>query len=110
MLYLFKMFLKKYHLIKIFARKTKKSGRKMPLDLSSFVVRFYRYFRSGSYLKRFTTRKSSALFPDSYSALMLFAARLRHVAGTNWGSRRYLNMDLLREQDLNLKFELGEKI
>jgi len=25
-------------------------------------------------------------------------------------ARRYLNMDLLREQDLNLKFELGEKI
>jgi len=49
-------------------------------------------------------------FPDGYSALMLCAARLRHVAGTNWGSRRYLNMDLLREQELNLKFELGKAI
>jgi len=49
-------------------------------------------------------------FPDGYSALMLCAARLRHVAGTKWGSRRYLNMDLLREQELNLKFELGEAI
>ena len=49
-------------------------------------------------------------FPDGHSALMLCAARLRHVAGTRWGSKRYLNMDLLREQDLNQKFELEEAI
>jgi len=39
-------------------------------------------------------------FPDGHSALMLCAARLRHIAGTHWGSKRYLNMDLLREQEL----------
>ncbi len=36
-------------------------------------------------------------FPDGRSALMLVAARLRHVAGTKWGSRRYLDMDRLKE-------------
>jgi len=36
-------------------------------------------------------------FPDGNSALMLVAARLRHIAGTRWGTRRYLNMNLLRE-------------
>lgn len=36
-------------------------------------------------------------FPDGKSALMLAAARLRHVAGTRWGTRRYMNMDRLRE-------------
>ena len=36
-------------------------------------------------------------FPDGQSALMLYAARLRHISGTKWGSRRYLDMDLLRE-------------
>jgi len=36
-------------------------------------------------------------FPDGRSALMLVAARLRHIAGTKWGLRRYLNMDRLRE-------------
>ena len=36
-------------------------------------------------------------FPDGNSALMLSAARLRHVAGTKWGTRRYLDMDLLYE-------------
>lgn len=36
-------------------------------------------------------------FPDGNSALMLVAARLRHIAGTRWGTRRYLNMHLLKE-------------
>jgi transposase-like protein len=35
-------------------------------------------------------------FPDGESALVLVAARLRHMAGTKWGTRRYLNMDKLR--------------
>jgi len=34
-------------------------------------------------------------FPDGNSAVMLISARLRHVAGTTWGSKRYLNMDHL---------------
>tara|TARA_Y100000034_G_C6807733_1_gene362819 strand:+ start:489 stop:872 length:384 start_codon:yes stop_codon:yes gene_type:complete len=39
-------------------------------------------------------------FPDGNSALMLCAARLRHIAGTKWGTRKYLNMDLLKEMEL----------
>jgi putative transposase len=35
-------------------------------------------------------------FPDGNSALNLAAARLRHIAGTRWSTKRYLNMDLLR--------------
>ena len=31
-------------------------------------------------------------FPDGNSALMLVCARLRHVAGTQWGNRKYMNM------------------
>jgi len=37
-------------------------------------------------------------FPDGNSALMLVAARLRHIAGTKWGLRRYLDMDHLRQE------------
>jgi putative transposase len=37
-------------------------------------------------------------FPDGKSALMLVAARLRHVAGTRWGTRKYLDMERLRDQ------------
>ena len=31
-------------------------------------------------------------FPDGNSALMLVCARLRHVAGIQWGSKKYMNM------------------
>jgi len=34
-------------------------------------------------------------FPDGHSALMLVAARLRHIASTKWGKRRYLVMEPL---------------
>jgi putative transposase len=47
-------------------------------------------------------------FPDGHSALMLCAARLRHVPGTQWGAKRYLTMDLLREQDLDKALDLVE--
>ena len=40
-----------------------------------------------------------AAFPDGRSALMLVAARLRHIAGTRWGTKRYLDMERLREQE-----------
>jgi len=47
-------------------------------------------------------------FPDGHSALMLCAARLRHVAGTQWGAKRYLNMGLLHDQDIDQALELAE--
>jgi putative transposase len=44
-------------------------------------------------------------FPDGNSALMLVAARLRHVAGTKWGTRKYLDMERLRDgRDVNIDF------
>ena len=42
-------------------------------------------------------------FPDGRSAVMLAAARLRHVAYTDWGERAYLDMKLLRDQDAKTK-------
>lgn len=38
-------------------------------------------------------------FPDGQSALMLVSARLRYIAGTKWGTRRYLDMDRLRREE-----------
>ena len=32
-------------------------------------------------------------FPDGNSALMLGCARLRHVAGTQWGNKKYMSME-----------------
>jgi len=36
-------------------------------------------------------------FPDGQSALNLAAARLRHIAGTAWSTKRYLNIELLKD-------------
>jgi putative transposase len=51
-------------------------------------------------------------FPDGNSALMLVAARLRHVANTRWGTRKYMNMSRLTEHQLenvtsNIQTEIG---
>ena len=55
-------------------------------------------------LKREIKRRTKAIgaFPDSQSALMLVCARLRHVAGTQWGTRRYMNMDHLSKPEEKL--------
>jgi len=42
-------------------------------------------------------------FPDGNSALMLAAARLRHMASTHWGTRRYMDMERLRSHDVEAK-------
>src|SRR5262245_30466225 len=39
-------------------------------------------------------------FPDGQSALNLAAARLRHIAGTAWSTKRYLNVELLKDQQM----------
>lgn len=46
-------------------------------------------------------------FPDGNSALMLVAARLRHIAGTRWSTKRYLNMDLLKEMEMEKQLALA---
>ena len=41
-------------------------------------------------------------FPDGDSALMLCCARLRHIESKSWSdSRKYLDMDKLRELDMS---------
>ena len=39
-------------------------------------------------------------FPDGNSALMLVCARLRHVAGSQWGNKKYMNMKHLENPEL----------
>ena len=42
-------------------------------------------------------------FPDGQSALMLVAARLRHIQATSWATKKYLDIDRLREMDAERK-------
>lgn len=46
-------------------------------------------------------------FPDGNSALMLVAARLRHVSSTSWGTRKYMNMKLLNEMDQEAMYSIA---
>lgn len=71
----------------------------------SFPVEHWKRIRTNNGLERIMkeirrrTRVVGA-FPDGQSALMLVAARLRHVASSTWSSRKYLNMSLLNGIDL----------
>ena len=51
-------------------------------------------------LNREIKRRTKAIgaFPD----VQLVCARLRHVAGTQWGTRRYMNMDHLSKPEDDL--------
>jgi transposase-like protein len=62
----------------------------------------WRWLRTNNPLERLIreirrrTRVAGA-FPDGQSALMLAAARPRHVAAIKWGTKRYLQMNRLAE-------------
>ena len=84
------------------AAKCFEAGVEETLSYMTFPSEHWTRLRSNNMLERIMkeirrrTRVVGA-FPDGNSALMLVAARLRHVAGTQWGSRRYLDMDRLQE-------------
>lgn len=84
------------------AAKIVEEGSKETLSYYAFPSQHWRSLRTNNPLERLMreirrrTRVVGA-FPDGQSALMLVAARLRHVSATRWGTRRYLNMDRLTE-------------
>ena len=46
-------------------------------------------------------------FPDGQSALILCTARLRHIAGSKWGQKGYLNTDLLKDYRMEKQIEVA---
>ena len=80
------------------------AGVNETLSYMSFPREHWVRLRSNNMLERIMkeirrrTRVVGA-FPDGQSALMLVAARLRHVSATKWGTRRYLDMDRLVDMD-----------
>ena len=84
------------------AAETVESGAHETLCYYHFPQEHWRRIRTNNPLERIMReirRRTRVVgsFPDGESALMLSAARLRHIAGTKWSSKRYLNMDLLKE-------------
>ena len=89
------------------AAKLVEQGASETLNYYAFPSQHWRSLRTNNPLERLMreirrrTRVVGA-FPDGKSALMLVAARLRHVAGTKWGTRRYMNMDRLKELERSI--------
>jgi hypothetical protein len=68
-----------------------------PTKISKLLILLVLKIRwSGSFVRYAGTHVVSAL-PDGESAVMRCAARLRHIAGKKWGTRRYLNIDTIEQ-------------
>ena len=77
------------------------------LTFMDFPSQHWTRIRTNNTLERVNReikRRTRAIgaFPDGNSALMLVCARLRHVAGSDWGAKRYMNMDHLSDMDMEL--------
>src|SRR3974377_1751695 len=78
------------------------AGIEETLYYYTFPREHWRSLRTNNPLERLlreVRRRTQAVgaFPDGKSAQMLAAARLRHVASTKWGTRRYMDMNRLAE-------------
>ena len=86
------------------AAKKLEDGIKETLTYMEFPSQHWTRIRTNNTIERLNReikRRTRAIgaFPDGQSALMLVCARLRHVAGTQWGTKRYMNMEHLKELD-----------
>ena len=77
-------------------------GIEETLPYMGFPGEFWRRIRTNNPLERIMReirRRTRVVgnFPDGESALMLVAARLRHIASTKWSTQQYLNIKRLQE-------------
>jgi putative transposase len=80
------------------AAKMVREGAHETLSYYNFPQAHWRHLRTNNPLERIMReirRRTRVVgsFPDGESALMLVAARLRHIAGTRWGTRMYMSME-----------------
>jgi len=82
-----------------------KDGFPETFSFYHFPVEHWKRIRTNNGLERIMKeirRRTRVIgsFPDGESALMLVAARLRHISDSKWSERKYLNMDLLIGYDM----------
>lgn len=82
------------------AAKTVEEGIRETLTYTSFPREHWRSIRTNNPMERINReirRRTRVVgnFPDGRSALMLVVARLRYIAGKEWGTRRYMDMGRL---------------
>ena len=87
------------------AAKKVEAGIEETLTYCDFLSEHWTKIRTNNVIERMNreirrrTRVVGA-FPDGNSALMLVCARLRHVAGTQWGSKKYMSMKHLEALEM----------
>ena len=84
------------------AAKVVREGYEETLTYTRFPREHWRRIRTNNAIERLNReirRRTRVVgtFPDGRSALMLVTARLKYVAESEWGSRRYLDVTLLDE-------------
>jgi transposase-like protein len=84
-----------------------REGAGETLSYYAFPAEHWRQIRTNNPLERLMReirRRTRVVgcFPDGQSALMLAAARLRHIAGTRWGTKRYMSMTRLEEMKVEV--------
>ncbi len=82
------------------AAKTVEDGVHETLAYTMFPREHWRSIRTNNPMERINReirRRTRVVgnFPDGRSALMLVTARLRYIAGKEWGTRRYMDMSRL---------------
>jgi putative transposase len=95
------------------AAETVRNGAHETFSYYKFPPEHWRQLRTNNMLERIMReirRRTRVVgcFPDGNSALMLAAARLRHIAGTKWGTKQYMNMKRLEE--MSKEETLSDKI
>lgn len=86
------------------ARKVKESIEET-LTYMDFPTEHWNRIRTNNLTERVNReirRRTRAIgaFPNGNSALMLVCARLRHVAASAWGSKRYMDMEHLFKMEI----------
>ena len=84
------------------AAKKLEDGIEETLSYMNFPYEHWNRIRTNNTIERLNREikrrtKVVGTFPDGQSALMLVCARLRHVAGTQWGAKLYMNMKHLEQ-------------
>lgn len=84
------------------AAKIVREGYAETLTYTRFPREHWRRIRTNNAIERLNREirrrtRVAGTFPDGRSALMLVTARLKYVAESEWGSRRYLDVTLLED-------------
>lgn len=87
------------------AAKVVREGCPETLAYTDFPMQHWTRIRTNNAIERLNReirRRTRVVgtFPDGHSALMLVTARLKYIAGCEWGKRRYLDVSLLDDGEV----------